>query len=102
MKLIKTAEVLAFEYGEQFNGKETSKNDVNIAWYAGYEAAKEHAHHALEEQEATHQQYIDKAEANFKELEAKVRNLKSHFDYVLAENNHLKEVIQELEEEGRG
>ena len=39
---------------------------------AGYKAAQEHAHAALEEAEARHQEYVDKTEANFRALEAKI------------------------------
>ena len=73
----KTPEELAYEYGEQFDGKEISKNDVNIAWYAGYETAREHAYAALEEAEARHQEYVDKTEANFRALEAKIAELQA-------------------------
>ena len=48
----KTPEEMAYEYGEKFDGVEISKNDINIAWYTGYQAAQEHAHAALEEAEA--------------------------------------------------
>ena len=44
---------------------------------AGYEAAQKHAHAALEEAEARHQEYVDKTEANFKELEAKIAELQA-------------------------
>jgi hypothetical protein len=43
----------------------------------GYLVAKEHAHAALEEAEARHQEYVDKTEANFKELEAKIAELQA-------------------------
>lgn len=36
---MKTPEEMAYEYGEKFDGVEISKNDINIAWYAGYKAA---------------------------------------------------------------
>lgn len=36
---MKTPEEMAFDYGEKFDGVEISKNDINIAWYEGYEAA---------------------------------------------------------------
>jgi len=74
---MKTPEELAFEYGEQFDGKEISKNDVNIAWYAGYEAAREHAYAALEEAEAKYRRYADEIEANFKAMEAKIAKLQA-------------------------
>jgi len=43
----------------------------------GYLVAKKHAHAALEEAEARHQEYVDKTEANFKELEAKIAELQA-------------------------
>jgi hypothetical protein len=55
----KTPEEMAYEYGEKFDGVEISKNDINIAWYEGYEAAQEHAHAALEEAEARIQELQD-------------------------------------------
>ncbi len=36
---MKSPEELAYDYGEKFDGVEISKNDINIAWYEGYEAA---------------------------------------------------------------
>jgi hypothetical protein len=36
---MKTPEEIAYEYGEKFDGVEISKNDINIAWYDGYQAA---------------------------------------------------------------
>jgi hypothetical protein len=36
---MKTPEEMAYEYGEKFDGVEISKNDINIAWYTGYQAA---------------------------------------------------------------
>lgn len=36
---MKTPEELAYDYGEKFDGVEISKNDINIAWYEGYQAA---------------------------------------------------------------
>jgi hypothetical protein len=56
---MKTPEEMAFDYGEKFDGVEISKNDINIAWYEGYETAQEHAHAALEEAEAKIQELQD-------------------------------------------
>ena len=56
---MKTPEEMAYDYGEKFDGVEISKNDINIAWYEGYEAAQEHAHAALEEAEAKIQELQD-------------------------------------------
>jgi hypothetical protein len=42
---------------------------------AGYKAAQEHAHSALEEAEARHEAYVLATEENFKQLEAKLDQL---------------------------
>ena len=53
------------------------KRRMNRCYLYGYKAAQEHAHAALEEAEARHQEYVDKTEANFKELEAKIAELQA-------------------------
>lgn len=35
---MKTPEEMAYDYGEKFDGIQISKNDINIAWYAGFES----------------------------------------------------------------
>ena len=47
----KTAEELAYEYGEKFDGVEISKNDINIAWYEGYKAAQKEYEAKIQELE---------------------------------------------------
>jgi len=53
------------------------KYRLEKAFLVGYKAAQEHAHAALEEAEARHQEYVDKTEANFRALEAKIAELQA-------------------------
>jgi len=72
-KMSKTPEELAEKYVENYD-----EMDVDIAeeaFLAGYQAAKEHAHAALEEAEARHEAYVLATEENFKRLEAKLDQL---------------------------
>jgi hypothetical protein len=47
----------------------------NAGFLAGYKAAQEHAHAALEEAEARHEAYVLATEENFKQMEAKLDQL---------------------------
>jgi fructose-specific component phosphotransferase system IIB-like protein len=77
---MKTPEELAEEFAA-INGRYDPLN-ANCRWgknafIGGYKAAQEHAHAALEEAEARHQEYVDKTEANFRVLEAKIAKLQA-------------------------
>jgi len=56
------------------------KRRMNSCYLAGYKTAQEHAHIALEEAEVRHQEYVDKAEANFKAMEEKIGVLQGQID----------------------
>jgi hypothetical protein len=49
---VKTPKELAEEYGEKFCGVKISKNDINTAWYDGYEMARKHSETIIQEAEA--------------------------------------------------
>lgn len=67
----KTPEDLAEEYAEAYIESD-SYLCSKYSFLAGYKAAQEHAHAALEEAEARHEAYVLAAEENFKRLEAKL------------------------------
>jgi hypothetical protein len=57
--VMKTPKELAEEYTNQFSWNDPREEDAQDAFLAGYQAAKEHAHAALEEAEAKIQELED-------------------------------------------
>jgi hypothetical protein len=77
---MKTPEELASEYAtkpdiQHMLNPPRSNSIFYHAFLAGYKAAQEHAHHALEEAEAKHEEFAANAERNFKAMEAKIDQL---------------------------
>jgi len=85
---IKTPEEMAEKWLKTFP---EGGDCCEIAFLAGYKAAQEHAHAALEEAEARHEAYVLAAEENFKRLEAKLNQvvdgnkMMNEFDAMLEE-----------------
>jgi hypothetical protein len=59
----------------------------NAGFLAGYKAAQEHAHAALEEAEARHEAYVVATEENFKQMEAKLDQLADADKVINSSNN---------------
>jgi hypothetical protein len=73
---MRTPEEMARRYAdEECTGNAMYGDGLYAGFLAGYKAANQHAHAALEEAEARHEAYVLATEENFKRLEAKLEQL---------------------------